>query len=182
MTVSDVVCSAIKILGNSDLYEYISSGSNGQEVYDNDKELLLLAYNQAIEVAINYCPLVYTETFSPSNGSVKYQKFKYNPYKILKVTSSNSQTVEILPTEIKANSQISVEYVYVPTALKFDDAFVYEFTPLSVVDVAYGILSEYLIYKGRFEEASVYLDKFITALKNGSSIKKVGKLNQRVWF
>ena len=68
MTVSDVVCSAIKILGNLDLYEYLSNGGSGQEVYDNDKQLLLIAYNQAIEVAVNYCPLVYTELFSPENG------------------------------------------------------------------------------------------------------------------
>ena len=183
MTVSDVVCSAIKILGNLDLYEYLSSDSSGQEVYDNDKELLLIAYNQAIEVAVNYCPLVYTESFSPEKGVVKYQNFKYNPYKILKVTPDNcSEVVEILPTEIKTNCKITVEYVYVPTASNLKSDFVYEFSPLSSVDVAYGVLSEYLIYVGRFEEASTYLDKFITALKNLSGFKKVGKLSQRLWF
>ncbi len=183
MTVSDVVCSAIKILGDFDLYEYISSGKTNQEVYENDKELLLIAYNQAIETAVNYCPLVYTQTISPVNGSVKYQKFTYNPYKILKITTSSSlQSVEILPTEIKTESQITVEYVYVPTVSKLSDVFVYEFSPLSKVDVSYGVLSEYLIYKGRFEEASTYLDKFITALKNASGIKKAGKLSQRSWF
>ena len=183
MTVSDVVCSAIKILGNLDLYEYLSNGGSGQEVYDNDKQLLLIAYNQAIEVAVNYCPLVYTELFSPENGVVKYKNFKYNPYKILKVTPTDSQElVEILPTEIKTSSKITVEYVYVPTASDFTSNFVYEFSPLSSVDVAYGVLSEYLIYVGRFEEASTYLDKFITALKNLSGFKKAGKLSQRLWF
>ena len=183
MTVSDVVCSAIKILGNSDLYEYISKGGSGEEVYDNDKELLLIAYNQAIEVAVNYCPLVYTESFSPLNGVVKYQNFKFNPYKILKVKPLNgSCEVEILPTEIKTTSQIAVEYVYLPTATSLQSPFVYEFSPLSLVDVAYGVLSEYLIYVGRFEEASAYFDKFITAVKNASGIKKAGKLSQRLWF
>ncbi len=183
MTVSDVVCSAIKILGDFDLYEYISSGKKDQEVYNNDKELLLIAYNQAIETAVNYCPLVYVQTLSPESSSIKYRRFAHNPYKILKITTSNSsQTVEILPTEIKTDSTITVEYVYVPTVSDFSVAFVYEFSPLSKVDVAYGVLSEYLIYKGRFEEASAYLDRFITALKNSSGIKKVGKLSQRSWF
>lgn len=183
MTVSDVVCLAIKMLGDLDFYAYLSGKSGEQEVYLNDKELLLIAYNQAIETAVNYCPLVHVQTLSPTSGTVKYQKFTYNPYKILKITTTDSlQSVEILPTEIKTNAKITVEYVYVPTAIALTDNFVYEFSPLSKSDVAYGVLSEYLIYKGRFEEASAYLDKFITALKNSSGIKRTGNVKSRVWY
>ena len=183
MTVSDVVCSAIKILGDFGFYDYLVGKGEEQDVYVNDKELLIIAYNQAIETAVNYCPLYFTESFTPTNGSVKYQKFHYNPYKILKITTSDSfQSVEILPTEIKTSGKITVEYVYVPTVSGLDEAFIYEHSPLSKTDLAYGVLSEYLIYKGRFEEASTYLDKFITSLKNSSGIKKVGKVKQRTWF
>lgn len=183
MTVSDVVCSAIKILGDFDFYDYLIGKGEEQSVYVNDKELLIIAYNQAIETAINYCPLYHTETFSPTKGSVNYQKFSYNPYKIVKITTTDSlQSVEILPTEIKTNGKITVEYVYVPTVSGLDEAFIYEHSALSKIDLAYGVLSEYLIYKGRFEEASAFLDKFIVALKNSSGIKKVGKVKQRTWF
>ena len=183
MTVLDVVCSAIKILGDFEFYEYLIGKGEEQDVYVNDKELLIIAYNQAIETAVNYCPLYYTETFTPTNGSVNYKKFSYNPYKIIKITTTDSfQSVEILPTEIKTDGKITVEYVYVPTVLDFEEVFVYQHSPLSKIDVAYGVLSEYLIYKGRFEEASTFLDKFITALKNSSGIKKVGKVKQRTWF
>lgn len=183
MTVLDVVCSAVKMLGDIDLHDYLAGKASGQAEYLNDKELLLIAYNQAIETAVNYCPLVYTQSLSPVSGSVKYQKFSKNPYKILKITTTDSlQSVEILPTEIKTNSKITVEYVYVPTVSTLNDSFVYEFSPLSKTDVAYGVLSEYLIYKGRFEEASAYLDKFITTLKNSSGIKRVGNLKARTWY
>ena len=182
MTVSNVVCSAIKILGDYDFYNYLTDNGNEQDGYLKDKDLLLIAYNQAVETAINYCPLKFTETVSPTNGSVKYEKFTYNPYKILKVTISNSnQSVEILPTEIKTDGKIKVEYVYVPTAKNFNEKFVYEYSPLSSTTIAYGVLSEYLLYKGRFEEASAYLDKFITSLKNSNKIKRVGKIKERVW-
>ncbi len=183
MTVLDVVCLAVKMLGDLDLCAYLLGKAGEQEIYSSDKELLLIAYNQAIETAVNYCPLMHTQTLSPVSGTVKYQKFTYNPYKILKITTTDSlQSVEILPTEIKTNAKITVEYVYVPTATDLTDNFVYEFSPLSKIDVAYGVLCEYLIYKGRFEEASAYLDKFITALKNLSGIKRVGNVKSRTWY
>lgn len=182
MTVLDVVGSAIKILGDYGFYDYLMGDGEYQLVYPNDEELLLIAYNQAIETAVNYCPLIYTQTLSATSGSVKYQNFTYNPYKILEVTPLNgNQSVEILPTEIKTNGEITVKYVYVPTVSDLLEKCVYENSPISKTTLSYGVLSEYLLYKGRFEEASVYLDKYITSLKNSSRIKKVGKIPERTW-
>ncbi len=182
MTVLDVVGTAIKILGDYDFYNYLVNNGDEQDGYLNDKDLLLIAYNQAVETAVNYCPLKYTETLYSISGIVNYERLTYNPYKILKVTTYKSnQSVEILPTEIKTDGQITIEYVYVPTANSLNAKFVFEYSPLSITDIAYGVLSEYLLYKGRFEEASAYLDKFITSLKNSNKIKKVGKIKERVW-
>ena len=182
MTVLDVVLIAIKILGDLELYNYLTGEGDEQEIYLTDKELLLLSYNKAIQTAINYCPLYHTETLTPISGAIKYERFAFDPYKIVKVISKDNSKTKIHATEIISDSEITVEYIYIPTVKGFDEKFVFMRSPLTALDVSYGVLSEYLLYKGRFEEANAYFDKFLTALKNAGSVKRYSNLKARTWF
>lgn len=182
MTVLDVITKAIKLLGDTSLLAYLNGDNTNAKTYSSDKELLLTAYNQTVRSVSLYYPLSYEETLTPVNGAVKYQIFKYNPYKIKSVTRlDGGLLLEILPTEIKTDGEIKVNYYYYATANDYADEYCY-LGVLSDVDVSYGVLAEYLIYKGRFEESALYFDKFANALSASSRSNKPSKMKAREWF
>lgn len=179
MTVLDIIKTAVKLLGDTTLLAFLN-GETEQPAYEEDKELLLISYNQTARSVATYFPLVYTESFSPVNGVVKYEVFTFNPYKIKKVIS-NDCNYEILPTEIKTNRDIKVEYCYFPKAEDYGDGYPFNFV-VSDVEFSYGVLAEYLLYKGRYEESATYFDKFINALSSYNRANKKSRIPSREWF
>lgn len=180
MTVLEVVSFSLKMIGDFNFLQYLQNNGDDNEIYNNDKELLIIAYNQAIQTAVGFYPLEYTETLKPTNESIKYSSFKYNPYKIVQV--KGDKHAKILPTEILTDSEISVTYYYSPVVSDFSENFIFDSTPLNYLTIAFGVLSEFLIYKGRFEEATMYVDKFINALKNVKITCFSKKLMAREWY
>lgn len=183
MKVLDVILTAVKILGDENLYTYMSDESSSMVGYENDSDLLLIAYNQAIISACAYFPFSHKESFSPIDGKVKYENFTFNPYKILSVIPKNACfSFKILPTEILTLGDIEVEYNYFAQSQDFNDEFVYQNGVVTPLAISYGLLSEYLLYKGRYDESLAYNDKFINSLKNLASYKKKSKIKSREWF
>ncbi len=183
MKVLDVILTAVKILGDENLYSYLSDEYSTLTGYQNDGELLLIAYNQSIISACAYFPFYFKESLKPINGVVKYQNFTFNPYKILSVKPKNTCcNFKILPTEIETNCDVEVEYNYFIESQDFNDKFPYDNGVVSSIAISYGILSEYLLYKGRYDESIAYNDKFINELKNLSNYKRKTKIKVREWF
>lgn len=183
MTVLDVILTALKILGDESLYAHISNENSTATGYENDVELLIIAYNQAITSVGVYFPFSHVENLTSENGKIKYEKFTYNPYKILSVTPKIcGSEYKILPTEIVTDSDITVEYNYYLSNQTYEDKFPYENTVVTDVCVAYGLLAEYLLYKGRYDESATYLDKFVSLLKTFANYKKKSKIKARKWY
>lgn len=180
MTVKNVVCSAIKIMGDYNLYNYLLNGDNETEVYRQDKDLLITAFNQALETAVHYYPVQFVENFLGVKDRLKYSEFKYNPYRILKVDAPSGY--KIYATEIIASGNVTVTYYYLPSVSSLEENNPLSNTPVSKTTLAYGVLSEFMVYKGRFEEAVTYFDKFLNALKNSANFKRKGKVKLREWF
>ena len=53
---------------------------------------------------------------------------------------------------------------------------------VSVDNVVFGVLAEYLLFKGRYEESSTYFDAFLNSLKKLSLSSAKGKIKSREWF
>ena len=183
MIVKEVINKALLILGEEDLKNYVLGNTSNDALYSGDKQLLLISYNNALETAINYFPIVKEETFKSVNGEVKYTNFKHPPYKILKIKpKSVFQTADIYPTHIKTDGEITVAYSYIPFALDLEEEFCFQNTALTDITFSFGVISEFLLYKGRYEESNAYFEKFINGLKNLQLNKKVKKLRCREWF
>lgn len=182
MTVSKVINKAALILGDDGLIKYLNGDESLSESYKSDKDMLLSAYNQALRSVATYFPLLAKEEFKSESGVVKYERFAFNPYKIKSVkVSCGSNYYKILPTEIKTDGDITVEYYYFPYATNLNEDFAFNGV-VSEMDVAYGVLAEYLLYKGRYSESASYLDKFIQALKNYSRSNKNSFIKSREWY
>ena len=180
MKVLDVINSALKIIGEYDFLEYLQSEGEESLKFKRDKELLLEAYNAAMLTVTEYYPLSLTETLTAVDGKIEFSALKFNPYKIRKVGSNKAY--KILPTRIDCEGEVTMTYSYLPKAETIDEEFHYASTPVTALAVSYGVLSEYLLYKNRFEEAVTYGDKFINAISAVNKYKKQGKLKSREWF
>ena len=183
MKIINLITKAVRILGENELLSYLENNDTENAEFDKDRELLLVSYNQTLETVINYCPLIKTETFLSVEGKVKYSNFDSVPYKIISVKPENSlKTYEILPMEIKVDGKVEVTYSYIPIASSLNDEFAYENSNISINAFSFGILAEYLIFKGRYEEAQTFYDKFLNALKNLKFSNKIKKIKPREWF
>ena len=167
-------------MGDNNFYNYIITGERETETYRNDKELLLIAFKQALETAVQYFPLERTENFLGVKNSLSYKNFSHNPYRIINVDCNSGY--KVLPTEIIASGNVTVTYYYLPVIDSISQENPLKKSPVSTNTLAYGVLSEFLVYKGRFEEAVTYFEKFINGLKNASNYKRKNKLKAREWF
>ena len=184
MKALNVINTALIMLNEYDLYKYINEGFGEQVKFDQDKKLLIKSLNEATYSISDYYPFTKTETHVPENGRVEFKKFSSVPLKILSVVSpSGSQvTAEIYPTQIKTSEPISITYKYLVKVESLEDELPYDDTPVTENVVAFGLISEYLVYKGRFNEALTYSDKFINGLLKARSFLSRKKLRAREWF
>jgi hypothetical protein len=186
MTVKSILKLATSLLNRKDFLSYLESGSSLDVNIKDEIDTLVACYNVvAEELSTVYDKIVYTQKLTVSNGVLKYTQFTYNPVKILSVKDNDGKDVdcEILPTELRTNvSRIVVEYTYIPKKRLLDDESDFKNTPFKERVFAYGIATEYLLIKGSYEEASLWHDKYLGAIKNSLSIKGSSKIKGRVWW
>lgn len=182
MTVSEIIKKSVEILADDGLLKYLNGDLSLEDTYSSDKSMLLSAYNQAVRSIAVYFPITAKESFVSENGLVKYERFAFNPYKIKSVKVNGGQgSYKIMPTEIQVNGNITVEYYYFPKASNINEKFVYEGV-ISDTEICYGVLAEYLLYKGRYQESATFFDRFIESLKNYNKANKNTLIKAREWF
>lgn len=187
MTVKDIVKKVAVFLDRKDIIEYLQTGAteNYLSVLE-DVNLLQNCYNVVgEEIASLYYRFKATEKFSPNlDGIIKLADFSNNPLAIISVKDDKGSKVnaKILPTEIITDLKtVTVEYYYVPSYKKLDDISDFQGTTITDRILCYGILTEYYLIKGGFEEANLWHGKYINALKNGTLLGKSKTLKGRVW-
>lgn len=187
MQVRDCVEFAAEVLDAQNAVKYLKSGETNE--YDNVSDIietLLTAYNAvADEIARDFIKLTRSESFCVTGGEVRYSKFSDNPLKILSVKGANGNavTAKIYPDKILTDAgEITVEYLYSPSARKIDDESDFTYTVIGERTVGYGVAAEYALMRGMYEQAVIYNEKFVDALKNALFGRKKPKIKGRAWF
>ena len=184
MKALNVISTALLMLNEYDLHKYIADGGFTQDKFEKDKELLIKSLNEALYSITEYYPLVECERHEPQNGKIEYKNFSKNVHKIVAVYSDDGLKVsaEICPVYIKTQIPLNVTYKYFVTVSNLNDELPYENTPITENTLAFGLISEFLVYKGRFNEALAYSDKFVEGLIKARSFLNRKKLRAREWF
>ena len=187
MTVKSIIKLASSLLNRKDLISYLDIGkTTDEERVVQDVETLVTTYNViAEELSTIYNYVSYTQKLTVSNGVLKYSQFTYNPVKILSVKDMNGDDVEctILPVELRTNAtRIEVKYTYVPPKRKIVEESDFTNTPIKEGVIAYGVVTEYCLIKGMYEEAGLWHDKYLNGLNQALSNGKSKKLKGRVWW
>ena len=187
MTVKSIIKLASSLLNRKDLITYLDVGtSTDEERAKQDVDTLLTTYNIiAEELSTVYNYITYNQKLTVAGGVLKYTQFTYNPIKIISVKDMEGKDVEctILPTELKTNThRIEVKYTYIPPKRKIVEESDFTNTPIKESIIAYGVVTEYCLIKGMYEEAGLWHDKYLNSLSNALSNGKSKKLKGRVWW
>ncbi len=184
MTVKEIIKQSAIFLNANEIVNYLVKGT--AENFSNlleEVNLLVNCYNVvAEEIASSHCRFKAVESFSPKNNRVTLGEFLYNPLAIINVFDKNGVKVNanILPTEIITDLPfITVEYYYIPSIKTLDDISDFKDTFIKKRTLAYGIVTEYLLIKGSYEEASLWHEKYAQSLITLKG--NTGRVKGRVW-
>jgi hypothetical protein len=146
MKQKDVLQSAAEILG----------------LQETGYPLLLRCANLVLaNIAANYRDCVTKQVFNITNGKIEYKNFEKTFLRVKNVSGGvYSLYVDYLQVP---NGKVEVEYCFVP---KFtDDAEQEIFIPnLSEQIFVYGVITEYALISGMFNEAKAWSEKFEAGL------------------
>ena len=185
MTVKDIIEKSAVLLNKSEIVKYLNTGvaENYFSVLE-DVEILLNCYNVIQdEIASSYFRFKDCEKLSTENGVIKLSRFTNNPFAIISIKDESGLKLDakILPTEIITDKTAVIEYYYLPSAKKLEDISDFTGTPVTLRTLCYGVMTEYLLIKGAFEESSTWHSKYVDALSNLAINVKRKRVKGRVW-
>ncbi len=181
MTVRDVVMLAAENLGRSDLAD---EAKHCTGAVTGELASLLNCYNLVEnQIALDYYRLKREETFTVQNGRIEYSKFIYAPIDVIGVTDSAGKTLEfkLLPDYLQLAQEVTaatVLYAYSPTEKTIHQKSAFS-DKLSTRLIAYGVTCEKCMQEGRFQEAAVWEDRFVDALRNIHAFHRNPKIRLR---
>ncbi|MBO5926528.1 MAG: hypothetical protein J6Q38_03095 [Clostridia bacterium] len=186
MTVKDIVKTSAQLLNRKDIFEYLLKGvAQNYLMVEDDVNILVNAYNIVQEEIASFSfRFKAVETISPlTNGVIKYSQFKYNPLAIISVKDENGRKLDakILPSDILVDRTAVIEYYYLPYEKTIEDESDFTGTVIQKRTLAYGVVTEYCLIKGAYEEASMWHDKYVNALKEALYNTKAKRVKGRLW-
>jgi hypothetical protein len=186
MSVKEILILCAEILDDANLKNYFLNAEIADEqTASEDAELLLKCYNLvADEISREYFLLTYEETFTPENGEISYLKFTKNPVLIKSVNYLNGveANCSINPVSIYVNKPVKVTYAYACDEKTLNDISDFTATKISKRVLAYGVVVEYSLIKGMYEQAVTWRDKYRESLQSCLGVKKSRKIKARKWF
>ena len=168
MKVKDVIASALRLIGRSELIPDLSRPSSSGEGDSNEViETLLYCFNAVEdELAHKYIPLVTREEMISPDNRYFYTDFNHCPVKIKRVKSIDGEKLnfEIFPLYMAVDAkEVVTEYEYAPKPKKIDDTSDYG-DEVGEYLIALGIASEYCVINGEAEMADRWEKKYRTQL------------------
>ena len=187
MKVKEILKMTAEMAGESQLRAYYEQ--NAVDDVANCEEnatLLLRCYNMIIEeLALEYLPLMFKEELQSDNQKIYFSAFTHKPLRILAVYAENGKKVpyrfvnDYLEVE---NGKLSIEYYYRPNRADEEDEVVYNDTLIGFYTIAYGMLSQYLLERGRVSESNIYQEKYLNAVRARIAQRNNLKLPGRRWI
>ena len=185
MKVSDVITSALRLIGRAELISSLSNPSKSdQEDGAETIETLLYCFNAVEdELARKYIPLETKEVLSSTDNKFYYSKFSKYPVKIKSVTVGGMQAeYEVYTKYLEVGARkITVEYRYAPKRKTLDDESDYG-ESVGEYLIALGMASEYAVINGEAEMADKW-EKLYRAQLDGTqrSLRVCADIPPRRW-
>lgn len=178
MTVKEVLKTVSAMIGREDAISYLNGSTLGVgEETAPTVNLMANLLNLVIsELSATFIPMIKTETVTTQNGKVFYASLKENAVRIIKVYDADGKELSIksnaeyLETE---KNTVTVEYEYAPTSYGLTDTIGYTEKEVSLSTLAYGVVAEYSISQGNFDEAVMWHKRYVDSVSQMRKLKNV---------
>ena len=134
------------------------------------------------ELSSSYLPLVRSDEVKVINGKISMTALQKRPTKILQVNDSTGKELEFSydANSIYANTtSAKISYNYVAENYKLTDDVGYNEQIISKIELAYGVCAEYCLTERRFDEAVMWHERFVDAVKQRVLPKNVNTRARR---
>lgn len=150
-----------------------------------ESDLLLKCYNAVEnEVALDYIPLVIEEKFETETGVIYYEQLSQKPIRIVKTKDAWDNDIEcgIFPEYLKTQAgKITVCYACIPQEKTLEDESAFT-QCVSKWLLVYGVLSEYCLASGLYEESAIWQKKYKDAVASVYRAKPAKRITARRWI
>ena len=184
MTIKEIVSTASNILGRQDVYNHLNKTPSTDEDTLKTAETILNLINMVIsELAGTFIPMIKKENVTSTTGKYYYSAFTQKPIEILGLYDADGnsinyeQTAEFVKID---NSSVVIEYSFIPPKYDMNSKVDYTDAQISSATLVYGLLAEYCIVIGGFDEAVMWHDRFIDGVKEKRKVKNAS-IKGRCW-
>ncbi len=184
MKIKDIVRYSALILGRSDVINYLDGKENtGVDTAETVNLLTNLCTLVVEELASTYLPLVSKSTVTFVNGRQPLNQLNDKIVKIVAVYDINGNPIDFTVDNHYVNAQITkctVEFLYLPKNYGLEDNVGYSEKDISATTLAYGVVAEYCITQGLFEQAVMHHKRYVDAVAE-ICMPKNKKIKARSW-
>ena len=184
MKIRDIVRNSALILGKSDVIEYLDRATDiGVDTLETVNLLTNLCTLVIDELSATYIPLIRKETVTFGNGKHALNQFRDKVVKVIAVYDMSGEKVDFSLDAYYVWANVSkciVEYQYAPKNYGLDDNIGYEEKDISVSALAYGVVAEYCITQGQFEQAVMHHKRYVDLVAE-ICVPKNKKIKARSW-
>lgn len=179
MKVEDVLAEVLLRLGEMDKYDITNLPDNDEKI-----TLLVKCVNMIVsEIASDYVHMEYSEDIVTDDGIIPYDQLKKRLINIKRVTKNGTKIgAKLHPEHIlcDARGSLNVCYYYMPSEVKIGDKI--ELSPrITTMLIANGVLGEYCLLVGRYEDAALYDKRYREMVKEASRVTKEIVLKHGWW-
>ena len=178
MTIKDILRTGASMIGRDDVVEYIDgSAQNVGEQTMPTINLMVNLINLVIsELSATFIPMINSETVNVENGKIYYAKLKENAIKIIDVYDIDGKELSAKYTAeyiVVSGDKAIVEYEYAPSNYGLTDTIGYSAKDVSLSTLAYGLIAEYSISQGCFDEAVMWHKRYVESVMAMRKVKNV---------
>ncbi len=164
MTNNEVIKTVCRLANRQDVLDYIDGKTDcSEETVKTFKTLTELVNLVVSELASSYIPMRKSEDATSSFNRVYYSALSEDLLKIISVKDMQGKEIDYVysPEFITVgSSKVNIEYEYMPKPKKENEELGYSQKDLSTLTLAYGVLAEFAIVNGDFEEAVMWHKRF----------------------
>ena len=176
MLVKEIIEATASIVGRKDVSDYLSLGKESSEETLSTVNKLVGLLNMIIgELAGTFIQMIEREKVTAKDGKIYYTDLSQQPIEILKVFLADgneigySQTAEFI--SVNNNSSLIVEYAYLPPSYDVNSKIGSFETDIPKSLLIYGLCAEYCICTGAFDEAVLWHDRYVDAVKDARKVR-----------
>ena len=185
MKVREIVRNSALILNRTDIISYLDGAQNtGVDTLESLNLLTNLCALVVDELSRTYLPLTKMEKVTFESGMFDYANFEEKVVSIIAVYDLNGKKVDFVSDALQVLANVGtcvVEYEYLPKTHGLDDDIGYSEKEISATVLSYGVVAEYCITQGLFDEAVMHHKRYVDAIAE-LCLPKNKMIKSRSWF